>query len=442
MKKIILTIITIVLGSSTFAQTNTFPTSGNVGIGTLSPNDILHIHKTAANTRLRVGNNSGYDQLLYFNGSADWSMGIDYSNSNAFSIASTSSLDNSHRLTILSDGKVGIGRTNPSYTLHVAGDIRASGTLSVEKSGNYRVSLNGQSSGYIVATNDSNQAKFVIHTNGSSYFNGGNVGIGTASPGARLHLENTAGTNSEWIRLTEGATEYRISNEGGRLKFREGTNDRFVIRSGGNIGIGTTSPVAKLEVKGDFIRLQESAAARTLDIYPAVSGQNHRFTSTTTSGGYNFENNAGTLMTISSTGQVGIGTTSPGEKLEVNGTIRSKRVKVEATGWPDYVFSKNYTLNTLEEVEDFIQKNQHLPEVPSAKEIEEKGLDLGAMDATLLKKVEELTLYLIEEHKSSKLQATSLKNLKEENSELKKENQELKALFLELRKEIDQLKKK
>ena len=98
-------------------------------------------------------------------------------------------------------------------------------------------------------------------------------------------------------------------------------------------------------------------------------------------------------------GKVGIGTTTPTEKLEVNGIIRSKEVKVEATGWPDYVFSPNYNLRSLEETETFIQENQHLPEIPAATEIEAEGLLLGEMNALLLKKIEELTLHTIEQHK-------------------------------------------
>ena len=92
-------------------------------------------------------------------------------------------------------------------------------------------------------------------------------------------------------------------------------------------------------------------------------------------------------------------TSSPSEKLEVNGTIRSQEVKVEANNWPDYVFAPEYELRSLEETEDFIQENHHLPEVPSAQEIEEEGLALGEMNAILLKKIEELTLHTIQQQK-------------------------------------------
>ncbi|OEK03484.1 hypothetical protein BFP97_19030 [Roseivirga sp. 4D4] len=123
-------------------------------------------------------------------------------------------------------------------------------------------------------------------------------------------------------------------------------------------------------------------------------------------------------------GNVGIGTSTPGEKLEVNGTIRSKKVKVEATGWPDYVFASNFKLRPLAEVASFIRENQHLPEVPSAEEMEEKGLDLGAMDATLLKKVEELTLYTIDQKKRIDIQ----------NEKIKKQSVMIKDLMQRLKK--------
>jgi len=101
-------------------------------------------------------------------------------------------------------------------------------------------------------------------------------------------------------------------------------------------------------------------------------------------------------------GNVGIGTATPTEKLSVNGKIRAQELKIEATPWPDYVFQPSYRLTPLSEIETFIKKNGHLPEVPSAKDVAEKGIAVGANQAVLLKKIEELTLHLIEMEKTIK----------------------------------------
>ena len=107
---------------------------------------------------------------------------------------------------------------------------------------------------------------------------------------------------------------------------------------------------------------------------------------------------ANTLIS-SGGGNVGIGTTSPGSwRLAVNGKIRAKEIKVE-TGWSDYIFERDYILPTLEEVESYINQFGHLKDIPSGKDVEENGIFLGEMDSKLLQKIEELTLYIIEQNK-------------------------------------------
>lgn len=108
----------------------------------------------------------------------------------------------------------------------------------------------------------------------------------------------------------------------------------------------------------------------------------------------------GSTLTLSDNGNVGIGTSTPIDKLSVNGNIRSKEVKVEAVNWPDYVFDEDYKITSLESLEKYIKRNKHLPDVPTAKEVETNGLELGEMNKALLKKVEELTLYMIEQNKA------------------------------------------
>jgi hypothetical protein len=133
------------------------------------------------------------------------------------------------------------------------------------------------------------------------------------------------------------------------------------------------------------------------------------------SGNFTFSNTGNVLL--NNTGSVGIGMGAvaipSGVKLAVNGKINCKEVEVTLTGWSDFVFNDNYNLKSLNYVESFIKENKHLPGVPSEKEVIEKGVNLGEMDAILLKKIEELTLYMIE--------------LKKENEDLKSKLNKIEA---------------
>ncbi|OXB25563.1 hypothetical protein B0A80_00365 [Flavobacterium tructae] len=126
-------------------------------------------------------------------------------------------------------------------------------------------------------------------------------------------------------------------------------------------------------------------------------------------------------FTIMDNGNVGIGTATPQNKLDVNGTIRSKEVKVTLEGWSDFVFKKEYDLPTLAEVEKHIKEKGHLEDIPSEKEVLENGINLGEMNAKLLQKIEELTLYMID---------------------IKKENDQMKIKQLKFEKTINELRKK
>lgn len=108
-----------------------------------------------------------------------------------------------------------------------------------------------------------------------------------------------------------------------------------------------------------------------------------------------FQVNGGTY--ISGNVLVGVLADNNTDKLQVKGSIKAMAVKVDPNNWPDYVFNEGYKLPSLSKTALFIKENKHLPEVPSAKEVNEKGIELGAMNAILLKKIEELTLHLIDQ---------------------------------------------
>lgn len=112
-------------------------------------------------------------------------------------------------------------------------------------------------------------------------------------------------------------------------------------------------------------------------------------------------------------GNVGIGTFSPNAKLAVNGNIRAREIKVETATWPDFVFLEDYKHMSLAELEAFINKNKHLPEMPTAKEVEKDGIALGEMNRKLLQKVEELTLHLIAKDKQIQSLENRVNNLEQ-----------------------------
>lgn len=108
-------------------------------------------------------------------------------------------------------------------------------------------------------------------------------------------------------------------------------------------------------------------------------------------------------------------------RLFVKDGIKAEKIKVEnpsSNGWADYVFKKDYKLRSLEEVEKHISEKGHLPNIPSAKEVEKDGINLGEMDAKLLEKIEELTLYSIEQNKQLKSQSEEIKELREQVQQL------------------------
>lgn len=198
----------------------------------------------------------------------------------------------------------------------------------------------------------------------------------------------------------------------------------------GNVGIGTLNPIGNLDIftsenttttplislrsnfhfAGNYGMIRFGDYTQTVQyqkgaiIYESVSGSARgkfhiAMENTDSPGSVTL---ADARLTVLSDGNVGIGITNPTEKLSVNGKIKAREVKVETTGWPDYVFATDYRPLTPDELERYISVNKHLPGLPSTKEAEENGVELGKMNKKLLEKIEELTLYMISQQKEIK----------------------------------------
>jgi hypothetical protein len=240
------------------------------------------------------------------------------------------------------------------------------------------------------------------------------------------NLNTSFGGNSGWtsnntaglLMETNASTEIAVHHSGTRiasfLQYEGGSNRINIGRDMGwgtigkvnilgNVGIGNANPTHKLNVEGNVVIGQQYSY---LSFRPNVANANGEWALEyeIPNGGLNFwkpwpsTNNGNYFLFLKDNGNIGIGTATPAYKLDVCGTIRSKEVRVEV-GWCDYVFEPTYKLRPLSEVESFIAKNKHLPEIPSQAVVETEGLAMGEMQALHMKKIEELTLYIIELNK-------------------------------------------
>lgn len=112
-----------------------------------------------------------------------------------------------------------------------------------------------------------------------------------------------------------------------------------------------------------------------------------------------------------------------------DGKIKAKEVEVKANVWADYVFKKDYKLNSLEDVEKHINEKGHLPNIPTAQEVLENGINVTDMNSKLLEKIEELTLYSIEQNKQLKLQAEEIKTLRKQSEDLQELKRQVQQLL-------------
>jgi hypothetical protein len=301
----------------------------------------------------------------------------------------------------------------------------------------------------------------------------GDVGIGTTSPAFRLHVVNGTNSNSMELGGTStvgfGLTGTNSGTYGlyagvastGRSWIQGGTHagaaiayDLILQGAGGYLGVGANAPYYKLQAQSadrGVALFHSTSTGNTGNLAIINAGnQNYGVFGVVSSGaaptpdvfglGYSSAANASFTNIINWTtgGRVGIGTSTPDEALTVKGQIHSYDVRVDAESEvvPDYVFEKDYDLLPLSEVEAYVRQNKHLPEVPSAKEMEAEGISLKEMNLLLLRKVEELTLHLIEQNKE-------IAQLKQHNASpdpLGKKVEELTLHLIEMKKENETMK--
>jgi hypothetical protein len=360
------------------------------------------------------------------------------------------------RVTISTSGYAGFGSTTPAARVHIS-NSNAREALRVYLDGNttnYLSMWQGTGAGVIdpigtgvlqLGYDQTTNVTMGVSSTGTN--NSAKIGIGTNSPLTKLDVRGDfvldAGTNPVLYTGTGSGELNRfllVSNSpgfGSASGLKAGgvlVSDSFAYASPGkndlivkgNVGIGATSPQA-LQVNAS---LTSESSTGTSNIRIGMLAGTPRiildhasgtpFEIDNASGRFRIYTPSAERFTITSSGQVGIGTISPDAKLAVKGQIHAEEVKVDlSVPVPDYVFAKDYKLPSLEEIQSYIEANQHLPEVPSAKEMEEKGINVGEMNLLLLKKVEELTLHLITLNKVIIEQGEEIKQLKTESSQSK-----------------------
>lgn len=339
-----------------------------------------------------VGNGgSTSTQLLYWNGTDAYYgrklTGMIGVNSHNFRI------DGNTKLIINSLGYVGIGTDIPVSSLDVNGEI------AIKYGSAFRVNVpDGNSGNWTAASN-----RIIFKTNWSQTL--GDY-VDFKVPGAV--------SNSALLRFTKsGRIGIGVENPSQALDVSGSINASASIYSNGDLYFKRDS-----EVKIKSFTGGGNTPSQTHTIIKNGWRHNQDYTSIHAAG---ITGNTDASIVIKGDGNVGIGTTNPDSKLSVNGTIHTKEVKVDLNGWSDFVFEKDYELRTLEEVEQHINENGHLPEIPSEAEVTENGINLGEMDAKLLMKIEELTLYMIDMNKQVQQLKTDNKKLKEKVQSLENE---------------------
>ncbi len=390
------------VGSNVFLNDN----GGNVGIRNSSPIATLDVSRGDANGGTAIFR--GTDRATYFNHS-----GAEHIYIRGGKVGSNVFLNDN-------GGNVGIRNSSPSATLDVSrGD--ANGGTAIFRGTDRATYFNHSGAEHIYIRGGKVDSNVFLNDNG------GNVGIRNSSPSATLDVSRgDANGGTAIFRGTDRATYFNHSGaehiyiRGGKV----GSNV-FLNDNGGNVSIRHANPSATLDVA----RGNANGGTAIFRGTNRATHFNHSTDEHTFIRGGKENSN---VYINDNGGNVAIGTTKTGShKLAVEGSIGARKIIVEVSGWSDFVFEEGYDLPTLSEVERHIKEKGHLKDIPSSDEATGKGIDLGAMDAKLLQKIEELTLYIIDQEKKMKVleqQAKEIKALKAENKALMSLTKELLSL--------------
>lgn len=231
--------------------------------------------------------------------------------------------------------------------------------------------------------NDASTPKMTIKSDG-------NIGIGTNDPIEKLHIDGNTRIGNQYSssislgNANPSSTPWIKSFIGFNLSFNSNTNNWEVWDNAnkGTNAIMTTGNRMKFVAIEQGSLLGNTLSQADMEKYIVMSIHND--------------------ATLTNPASVILGTAQRDANLYVNGIAKAHEIEVKLTTWADYVFNKDYELSSLQEVEKYIEEHNHLPNVPSEKEVIEHGVNLGEMDAILLQKIEELTLYIIEQDKRIK----------------------------------------
>lgn len=382
-----MTFLVTVTASTALAQTLFTPgatigssTNGNVGIGTSAPIAKLDVQMSGVTVGLRLHNSSS---------STNWDL-------YAYN-------DNNFYLNNANGAVVNVFANAAAGTLYIGGNRIGVDTLNMLRPFTVEAGSNGGVNQGLVINS--------AHSYG--------VGQGTASSalvfGRNRSFDTTVLDSSAQI---VGGNESETTSNNGFLSFYtvDGVGnlvERMRLDSGGHLGFGTTTPAANLDiVSSDNLASTTVATIEASNRTSAIQFGYNRITQvnsvpTQAYLALGVSNNQNAIF-IDPTGNIGVGTTNPTQRFSVNGAVRAKEVIVD-TAWSDYVFDDGYRLPSLAEVEAHIKAQKHLDGIPSAKEVAERGIRIGDIEAKLLAKIEELTLHQIEQEK--KLQAVQTENL-------------------------------